>query len=102
MSSRKEVQVNNEPLKPEQDPEAEAREEARVAAEIAAHNSEVRARMRRQTRRSFLAAGSAAVAGAAGFGWLMSRREEDGVPWPIRRVLAINEGFWRDYYSTAH
>ena len=101
--------MSNEPLKPEQDkpeqdPEAEARaqEEVRMAAEIAAHNTEVRARMSRRTRRSFLAAGGAAVAGAAGFGWLMSRREEDGVPWPIRRVLAINEGFWRDYYSTAH
>src|ERR1035438_2683845 len=78
-------------------PEKIAREQ-----EIARHNDEVRARMRAQTRRSFLAAGGAAVAGFAAWRWLMSRRTEDLVPWPMRRMMAINEGFWRDYYSTEH
>jgi DMSO/TMAO reductase YedYZ molybdopterin-dependent catalytic subunit len=66
------------------------------------HNEEVLARMRRQTRRSFFVAGGAALAGLAGWEWLMSRRKEDNVPWPMRRMLAINEGFWRDYFSPNH
>jgi DMSO/TMAO reductase YedYZ molybdopterin-dependent catalytic subunit len=65
-------------------------------------NEELLARMRRQTRRSFLVAGGAALGGLAGFDWLMSRRKEDGIPWPMRRMMAINEGFWRDYFSNDH
>jgi DMSO/TMAO reductase YedYZ molybdopterin-dependent catalytic subunit len=85
------------PPSPEPDPEKIAREQ-----EIARHNDEVRARMRAQTRRSFVVAGGAVVAGFAAWRWLMSRRTEDLVPWPMRRMMAINEGFWRDYYSTGH
>src|SRR5258708_16612931 len=73
---------------------------AQVAREaLARHNDEVRARMRAQTRRSFVAAGGAAVAGFAGFGWVMSRRPDEKVSWPMRRALAVNEGFLRGYYS---
>lgn len=78
------------------DPEQIAREQ-----EIARHNDEVRARMRAQTRRSFLTAGGAAAVGLAGFGWLTSRRADDNIPWPMRRVLGVNEGLWRDYYSSS-
>jgi DMSO/TMAO reductase YedYZ molybdopterin-dependent catalytic subunit len=70
--------------------------------EIARHNDEVRARMRAQTRRSFVVAGGAALTGFAGWRWLMSRRQEDLVPWPLRRMQGINEGLWRDYFSTDH
>jgi DMSO/TMAO reductase YedYZ molybdopterin-dependent catalytic subunit len=85
------------PPAPEPDPEKIARER-----EIAQHNDEVLARMRAQTRRSFVVAGGAALAGFAGWRWLMSRRKEDLIPWPMRRMLAINEGLWRDYFSTGH
>src|SRR5580658_10412822 len=88
---------------PEPDPEVIAREQAIAKErEIARHNEEVRARMRGQTRRSFFAAGGAVLAGYASWRWLMSRRLEDLIPWPMRRVQGINEELWRDYYSTKH
>lgn len=67
-------------------------------AEVARLNEEVRRRMRRQTRRSFLAGGVAALAATAGWRWLLSRREDDGIPWPFRRALEINEELARDYF----
>jgi DMSO/TMAO reductase YedYZ molybdopterin-dependent catalytic subunit len=91
------------PAAPEADPNAgPSVEKLAREQEIARHNDEVRARMRAQTRRSFLTAGGAAVAGFAGWRWLMSRRLEDGIPWPLRRMQEINEGLWRDYSSSEH
>ena len=57
--------------------------------------------MRRMSRRSF--AWSIVAFGAAGGGlrWLNTRREEDGVPWPLRRVLQTNESIARDLFSPA-
>lgn len=43
-----------------------------------------------RTRRSFLALGLAAVAGASGWEWLRSRRDDGGIPAPFRRVLEFN------------
>jgi DMSO/TMAO reductase YedYZ molybdopterin-dependent catalytic subunit len=40
---------------------------------------------------------------AAAFGawkWLTSRREIDGVPWPFRKALEMNEQLALDYFST--
>jgi DMSO/TMAO reductase YedYZ molybdopterin-dependent catalytic subunit len=54
---------------------------------------------REMARRSFLAAGSAALGGLAGFQWLRTRRAEDRLPWPLRRALEINEGLWRDAFD---
>lgn len=59
-------------------------------------------KMRKRSRRSFFAAGLSAVAGLAAFGWLRTRRGDDGVPWPLRRVLEINEQLWLDYFSSGH
>ena len=72
--------------------------EVAEAAEIASFNQEVKWRMRQKTRRSFLVGGMAALAGAGGWYWLTSRREDDGVPWPFRRALEINEQLARDYF----
>jgi DMSO/TMAO reductase YedYZ molybdopterin-dependent catalytic subunit len=47
--------------------------------------------MRQLTRRSFLTGGAAALAGLAGWQWVRTRPEEEGVPWPLRRVLQFNE-----------
>jgi DMSO/TMAO reductase YedYZ molybdopterin-dependent catalytic subunit len=33
----------------------------------------------------------AVLAGFAGWRWLVTRAEEDGLPWPLRRVLEFNE-----------
>lgn len=67
---------------------------------ITAANAQVRIKMRRHTRRGFLGLGIGLVAGASGFAWLTSRREVDEVPWPIRKVLEVNEQIARDYFST--
>ena len=48
-------------------------------------------RLRRMTRRGFALGGAAAVAGFAGWSWLVTRSEEDGLSWPFRRVLEFNE-----------
>src|SRR5262249_53919815 len=50
---------------------------------------------RRMTRRGFAWGGAAAVAGLAGWRWVVTRGVEDGLPWPLRRVLEWNEGVAR-------
>jgi DMSO/TMAO reductase YedYZ molybdopterin-dependent catalytic subunit len=47
--------------------------------------------LRRLTRRGFLAGAAAALAGAGVWRWLTSATPEDGLPWPLRRVLRFNE-----------
>jgi DMSO/TMAO reductase YedYZ molybdopterin-dependent catalytic subunit len=47
--------------------------------------------LRRFSRRGFTTAGVAVLAGFAGWRWLVTRGEEDGLPWPLRRVLEFNE-----------
>jgi len=62
-------------------------------------NQEVLRQARRRTRRSFLVAGAAALAGLSGWEWLTSRRQDNGIPWPLRSALQINEQFARDYFK---
>jgi DMSO/TMAO reductase YedYZ molybdopterin-dependent catalytic subunit len=47
--------------------------------------------MQRLTRRGFVTGAIAAGAGLAGWTWLRTRPREDGIPWPLRRVLEWNE-----------
>jgi DMSO/TMAO reductase YedYZ molybdopterin-dependent catalytic subunit len=47
--------------------------------------------LRRLSRRGFAAGGAAVLAGFAGWRWLVTRGEEDGLPWPLRGVLEFNE-----------
>jgi hypothetical protein len=68
------------------------------ADELAQWNKQVERRMRHQTRRSFVVGGGAALAAFAGWRWIMSRREDDGLRWPFRRMLEVNEQLARDYY----
>jgi DMSO/TMAO reductase YedYZ molybdopterin-dependent catalytic subunit len=59
--------------------------------------------MRRLTRRSLLTGGMAALAGAAGFTWVATRSEEDGIPWPLRRMQRFNEGLSEKvFFSDRH
>ena len=55
----------------------------------------------RRTRRSFLTGGIAAAAGLGAFEWLRTRRQDDGVYWPLRIGLEADEGFWRDFNNPA-
>ncbi|MBI4470255.1 MAG: molybdopterin-dependent oxidoreductase [Acidobacteria bacterium] len=72
--------------------------ESRGAAEPRA---EVERIIRSRTRRSFLVAGVVAAAGVAGWRWLVTRREDQGIPWPLRRVLETNEQWARDYFDAS-
>jgi DMSO/TMAO reductase YedYZ molybdopterin-dependent catalytic subunit len=55
--------------------------------------------IRRLTRRSFTVGAVAAAAGLAGWGWLRTRELEDGIPWPLRRVLEFNERLGQATFS---
>jgi DMSO/TMAO reductase YedYZ molybdopterin-dependent catalytic subunit len=48
-------------------------------------------RLRRLTRRGFLAGGLSYAAAAGTFAWLYNAQLEDGIPWPLRRLLGFNE-----------
>jgi DMSO/TMAO reductase YedYZ molybdopterin-dependent catalytic subunit len=48
--------------------------------------------MRQLTRRSFVTGAAAALAGLGAWRWLATATAEDGVPWPLRRVLRFNQG----------
>ncbi|HTU20181.1 MAG TPA: molybdopterin-dependent oxidoreductase [Gemmataceae bacterium] len=47
--------------------------------------------MQRLTRRSFTTGAVAALAGLGAWRWLTTAAPEDGVPWPLRRVLRFNQ-----------
>src|SRR5215510_3475925 len=64
-------------------------------------DQEVEQEMRRHTRRSFIWGAAAAALGLSGWRWLVSRREDDGIPWPLRRSLEINEHLSRDYFRSS-
>jgi DMSO/TMAO reductase YedYZ molybdopterin-dependent catalytic subunit len=63
-------------------------------------NHQVRQRMRHQTRRGFLGLGAGMLAGFGAFEWLTSRREINGLPWPFRKTLEVNEQLAHDYLTT--
>jgi hypothetical protein len=58
-------------------------------------DDEARRALRRMTRRSFTTGALAALAGLGGWQWLRTRDLEDGIPWPLRRVLRFNEALSR-------
>ncbi len=51
----------------------------------------VKRELRRMSRRGFAVAGAAAVAGFTGWRWVGSQINHDGIPWPLRDVLMLNE-----------
>jgi DMSO/TMAO reductase YedYZ molybdopterin-dependent catalytic subunit len=80
------------------EPTPEEIEAARLAA-IAENDAAIDADVRRRTRRDFIVAGVAAAAGLGGWKWLTSRPREDGVQWPLRRMLNLNERLAGAYFS---
>ena len=61
--------------------------------------AEVRTTMKRLTRRSFATGAAAAIAGLLGWEWLRNAAAEDGIPWPLRRVLQFNEHLAETLFS---
>lgn len=55
--------------------------------------------MRRLTRRSFTVGAFTAAAGLGAWTWLRTATSEDGVPWPLRRILGANERLARGLFS---
>ena len=68
------------------------------AGHPAATDAEVLAEARRRSRRAFIGLGLASLAGLGGWGWLVSRPQNDGVPGPLRQVLEANGRLSSAYY----
>ncbi len=57
--------------------------------------------MQQKSRRSFMVGGIAALAAVGGWRWLRTRREIEGLAWPLRLSHEFNEQVSRDYFSQA-
>jgi len=55
--------------------------------------------LRRLTRRSFITGGATVLAGLGAWRWLATAEPEHGLPWPLRRVLRLNEGLAETFGS---
>jgi DMSO/TMAO reductase YedYZ molybdopterin-dependent catalytic subunit len=64
-------------------------------------DAEVDRLMRMKSRRSFLSLTGGAVAGLAAWRWLRTRQPIGDVPYPLRRVLELNERLGERYFSEA-
>jgi hypothetical protein len=62
---------------------------------------EAERRIRSMSRRSFVWGAAAVVGTWSGLEWLGTRRLDNGVQWPLRRVLEVNENLSRDLFSSA-
>jgi hypothetical protein len=69
--------------------------------EVESPDDELDRRLRRLTRRGFAWGGVAVLASFAGWRWLVSRSEEDGLPWPLRHVLEFNERVAREFFRAS-
>jgi len=65
-----------------------------------AREADVRWQLRRMTRRSFATGGVAAAIGGAGLWWLKSASTDNGIPWPLRRMLQFNEQLAQAYFDS--
>jgi DMSO/TMAO reductase YedYZ molybdopterin-dependent catalytic subunit len=61
--------------------------------------AEVLAQARLRSRRAFLGLGLASLAGLGGWGWLVSRPAQDGLPTPLRQVLDANGRLSSAYFE---
>ncbi|MEO8383178.1 MAG: molybdopterin-dependent oxidoreductase [Acidobacteriota bacterium] len=62
-------------------------------------DEDLRREVNRLSRRGFLSLAAAAGAGFASWKLLRTRTPEDGVAWPFRRGLEVNESLARAYFS---
>jgi DMSO/TMAO reductase YedYZ molybdopterin-dependent catalytic subunit len=70
--------------------------------EIVLPSDEAKRELRRRTRRDFLIGGVAAVGAISGYEWVRSRKRDDGLQWPQRRVLDFNGRLSEGYVSNSH
>lgn len=61
--------------------------------------SDVEQQLHTMTRRSFAAGGLAALAGAAGLWWVRRAAPDNGLSWPLRKVLQFNERVAQTLFS---
>jgi DMSO/TMAO reductase YedYZ molybdopterin-dependent catalytic subunit len=64
--------------------------------------SDLECELRLRSRRGFTTGAVAILTGLAGWCWLVTRREEEGLPWPLRRVLEFNERVARGLFRPTH
>lgn len=62
-------------------------------------DADVERQMGQISRRSFLWAGALVAAGWSGWRWLITRGDAESIPWPLRRVLRVNERVARRLFS---
>lgn len=65
-------------------------------------DDEAQRQLGRRSRRDFLVGGIAALGALGAYEWIENAREEDGVPWPKRRVLEANGKLAHGYLSDSH
>lgn len=70
--------------------------------EIILPDEEAERLLRRRTRRDFLIGGVAAAAVIGGYEWITHANQDDGEPWPERRVLELNGKIARGYLRDSH
>lgn len=58
--------------------------------------------LRRRSRRDFLIGGLAAAGAIGSYEWLTKAKQENGVPWPQRRVLELNGKLAHGYLDDSH
>jgi DMSO/TMAO reductase YedYZ molybdopterin-dependent catalytic subunit len=75
---------------------------AERVGEVTLSPEELKRDLRKRSRRGFLVGGAAAIAGFGAYEWLTGAGEEDSVPWPQRKVLALNEKLAHAYLSDRH
>jgi hypothetical protein len=80
---------------------AAAPEPAPEPIDSSANDAAVDREIARKTRRSLFVGGLAALAGGGVWEWLRTRRNEEGVPWPLRLALRTDEELSRDYFKQA-
>ena len=86
------------PIEPVPSPE-ELAERRRLA--VMRNDEDVERELRGRSRRGFLTAGVSALVGFGAWEWLRSRPKIDGVEWPLRRTLELNESLSEKYFRTA-
>jgi len=65
-------------------------------------DEEARRELGRKSRRDFLIGGLATAAAIGGYEWIRNAKEENGVPWPERRVLELDGNLAHGYLSDSH
>lgn len=74
----------------------------RAQREIVLPDQKARQELGKKSRRGFLIGGLAALGAIGGYEWLQSTEQDNGVPWPERRVLEANGKLAHGYLSDHH